>query len=339
MPVSDRDGILLGHGSGGQMSTELIEQVFLPAFRNPWLERLDDQAVMTLGSARVAFTTDAFVVTPIFFPGGDIGALAVNGTVNDLVMCGARALHLSASFILEEGFPMEDLRRIVDSMSRACAASGVSLVTGDTKVVPHGSADRIFIVTSGIGLVDDAAVIAADHARAGDRLIVSGTMGDHGMAIMAKRAELELDSEIRSDTTALGSLVDAMRGTGARVHCLRDPTRGGLATSLNELARRSHVGMIVDEGLVPVRPEVRGLCELLGLDPLYVANEGKLVAVVDRADAGRLLETMHRHPDGRDAQIIGEVVDDHPGQVMLRTGIGGTRRLDLLVGEQLPRIC
>jgi len=321
------------------MSAELIEQLFLPAFRNPWLERLDDQAVLNIGSSRLAFTTDSFVVTPIFFAGGDIGMLAVNGTVNDLAMCGARPLYVSAGFILEEGFPMADLRRIIESMSHACAAAGVTLVTGDTKVVNRGSADRIFINTSGIGVLHDSLEIGADRAQAGDRIVVSGTIADHGMAIMSQRAELQLDSEIVSDTAPLSSLVEAMLETGASIHCLRDPTRGGLATSLNELARRSRVGMSVDEPELPVRPEVRGLCELLGFDPLYVANEGKLIAIVHGPHAERLVEGMQRHPNGRHARIIGEVVDDHPGEVVVRTVIGGTRRLDLLVGEQLPRIC
>lgn len=339
LPLTDGTEVLLGHGSGGRLTANLIERLFVPTFRNPYLEKLDDQAVLDVNGTRLAFTTDSFVVTPIFFPGGDIGTLAVNGTVNDLAMCGARPLYLSAGFILEEGFSLSELQRIVASMSHACAEVGVLLVTGDTKVVNRGSADKIFINTSGIGLLDTNVRIAADQARPGDVVIVSGTIADHGMAVMSKREELELESEILSDTAALHSLVDAMRQASDDIHCLRDPTRGGIATSLYELARASNVGIVLEEQRIPIKEEVKGLCEILGIDALYVANEGKLVAIVGRAEAEAVLECMHRHPHGKDARIIGEVVEDHPGMGVLRTGIGGSRILDLMMGEQLPRIC
>jgi hydrogenase expression/formation protein HypE len=331
--------VLLGHGSGGKLSADLIDRVFVPAFRNPYLDKLNDQAVFDINGVRLAFTTDSFVVTPIFFPGGDIGTLAVNGTVNDLAMCGARPLYLSAGFILEEGFSLRELERIVASMSQACAEAGVLLVTGDTKVVNRDSADKIFINTSGIGLLDTNVRIAADQARPGDLVIVSGTIAHHGMAVMSQREGLELENEILSDTAALHSLVDAMRHASHDIHCLRDPTRGGIATSLHELARASHVGIVLDEQRIPIKEDVKGLCEILGMDPLYVANEGRLVAIVGRAGAEAVMDRMRRHPNGKDARIVGEVVDDHPGMVVLRTGIGGSRILDLMMGEQLPRIC
>jgi hydrogenase expression/formation protein HypE len=339
VPFQDATEVLLGHGSGGKLTADLIETLFLPAFRNPYLERLDDQAVVDIDGVRLAFTTDAFVVTPIFFPGGDIGKLAVNGTVNDLAMSGARPLYLSAAFILEEGLPLADLERIVRSMQQACQAAGVSLVTGDTKVVNRGSGDKVFINTSGVGIVEADLAISADRAQAGDVVILSGTIADHGMAVMATREGLEFETDILSDTAALNSLVQTMLAASREIHCLRDPTRGGIATTLNEIARRSRVGIVLDEKRIPIREDVKGACEILGLDPLYVANEGKLVAIVGRAAAGRVLERMRRHPHGREAAIIGEVVADHPAMVLLRTGIGGSRIVDLMLGEQLPRIC
>jgi hydrogenase expression/formation protein HypE len=339
VPLLECTEVLLGHGSGGKLTADLIERVFLPAFRNPYLEKLDDQAVVEIGGTRLAFTTDSFVVTPVFFPGGDIGSLAVNGTVNDLAMCGARPLFLSAGFILEEGFPLSDLQRIVGSMREACERASVTLVTGDTKVVHRGSADKIFITTSGVGIIEHAVRLGADQARPGDRIIVSGTIADHGMAVMATRDELEVDTPIESDTAALHGLVQAMLDESADIHCMRDPTRGGLASSLNEIARASKVGMVLEERGIPIKDEVKGLCELLGLEPLYVANEGKLVAMVGRDSAERVLQRMRRHPLGADAEIIGEVTDEHPGMVVMRTGIGGTRIVDVMMGEQLPRIC
>jgi hydrogenase expression/formation protein HypE len=339
VPLQDSTHILLGHGSGGKLTADLVERLFLPAFRNPYLDKLDDQAVLPLHGVRLAFTTDSFVVTPIFFPGGDIGRLAVNGTVNDLAMSGARPLYLSAAFILEEGLPLEDLQRVVRSMQEACEAAGVMLVTGDTKVVNRGSGDKIFINTSGVGNIEHSLVISADQVRVGDAVILSGTIADHGMAVMSKREGLEFETEILSDTAPLNALVQAMLAASLDIHCLRDPTRGGLATTLNEIARRSHVGIVLDEKRIAIREDVKGACEILGIDPLYVANEGKLIAIVGRQEADRVLERMRAHQDGREAQIIGEVVADHPRLVVLRTGIGGTRIVDVPVGEQLPRIC
>lgn len=339
VPIQDTTEVLLGHGSGGKLTADLVEKLFLPAFRNPYLDKLDDQAVVEVNGTRLAFTTDSFVVTPIFFPGGDIGRLAVNGTVNDLAMSGARPLYLSAAFILEEGLLLAHLERIVRSMQAACSAAGVVLVTGDTKVVNRGSGDEIFINTSGVGVITHDLVISADQAQVGDRVILSGTIGDHGMAVMSKREGLEFETDIASDTAPLNALVAAMLASTAAIHCLRDPTRGGVATTLNEIARRSQVGIVLDEKRLPIREDVRGACEILGIDPLYVANEGKLIAIVGRQEAEAVLEGMRHHPDGQEAQIIGEVVADHPRMVVMRTGIGGSRIVDLLLGEQLPRIC
>jgi hydrogenase expression/formation protein HypE len=339
VPILDTSEILLGHGSGGKLTADLIETLFLPAFRNPYLEKLDDQAVLEVNGARLAFTTDAFVVTPIFFPGGDIGKLAVHGTVNDLAMSGARPLYLSAAFILEEGLALAELQRVVGSMREACRAAGVLLVTGDTKVVNRGSGDKVFINTSGVGVIEGDLIISVDRAQVGDVIILSGTIADHGMAVMAMREGLDFETEIVSDTAPLNSLVRVMLQASREMHCLRDPTRGGIATTLNEIARRSQVGIVLDETCIPIREDVRGACELLGLDPLYVANEGKLIAVVGRQDAEPVLERMRGHPYGQEARIIGEVVADHPRLVVMRTGIGGTRIVDLMLGEQLPRIC
>jgi hydrogenase expression/formation protein HypE len=339
LPLGGGDRILLGHGSGGKLTAELIARCFLPAFGNEYLDRLDDQAVVTVDGARLAFTTDAYVVTPLFFPGGDIGTLAVNGTVNDLAMAGARPLYLSAAFILEEGFPLADLERVVASMRTAAVAAGVLLVTGDTKVVDRGKADGCFITTTGIGVVEHARQISADRARPGDAVILSGPIADHGMAIMAARAELELETPVSSDTAPLHRLVAEMLATGAEVHCLRDPTRGGVATALNEIAQRSRAGIVLDEAAIAVHEPVRGVCELLGLDPLYVASEGRLLAVVSGLDAPRVVEAMQKHPEGRDARIVGEVVEDPATLVVLRTAVGGRRIVDMLPGEQLPRIC
>jgi hydrogenase expression/formation protein HypE len=340
-PISLQDSteVLLGHGSGGKLTTDLVERLFLPAFRNPYLEKLDDQAVLEVNGARLAFTTDSFVVTPIFFPGGDIGRLAVNGTVNDIAMSGARPLYLSAAFILEEGLLVAELQRIVHSMQEACETAGVILVTGDTKVVNRGSGDKVFINTSGVGCLEHEGIISADQVRPGDTVILSGTIADHGMAVMSKREGLEFETEILSDTAPLNALVQVMLEASSNIHCLRDPTRGGLATTLNEIARRSHVGIVLDEKRIPIREDVKGACEILGIDPLYVANEGKLIAIVGGDDGKKVLERMRRHQHGQEAQIIGEVVRDHPRMVVMRTGIGGTRIVDMMLGEQLPRIC
>jgi hydrogenase expression/formation protein HypE len=339
VPLPPEGRVVLGHGSGGTMTAELIARCFLPAFGNPYLDRLDDQAVVPVDGVRVAFTTDAYVVTPLFFPGGDLGALAVHGTVNDLAMAGARPLYLGAAFILEEGFPLADLDRIVASMRAAARAAAVLLVTGDTKVVDRGKADGCFVTTTGIGVVEHGLQISADRARPGDAVILSGPIAEHGMAIMATRAELELETPVVSDTAPLHGLVQAMVGTGADVRCLRDPTRGGVATALNEIARRSGVGIVLDEAAIPVREPVRGICELLGLDPLYVANEGKLLAVVAPEHAERAVAAMRTCPEGRAARVVGRVVADREALVVLETGIGGRRIVDMLPGEQLPRIC
>ena len=339
LPLTHDEQIVLGHGSGGKLSAQLIDRVFLPAFSNPVLDRLDDQAVLNIGSSRLAFTTDAFVVTPLFFPGGNIGSLAVNGTVNDLAMSGARPLYLAATFILEEGLPMEELCRVVQSMKESAMDAGVQLVAGDTKVVNRGKADKLFISTTGLGVIDKAVVISADRAMAGDKIILSGFIGDHGMAILSQRENLEFEGVIESDCAALHQLVQDMLDVSLDLHCLRDPTRGGLATVLNEIASRSQVGMMLRATDIPVRDTVRGACEILGLDPLYVANEGKLIAIVAPDAADAMVARMRQKPLGADARVIGEVIENHPGMVLMKTEIGGTRVLDTLFGEQLPRIC
>ena len=345
LPIFEHPQIVLGHGSGGKLSAELIEKVFDSRFRNSTLEKMDDQAVLEIAGTRLAFTTDSFVVTPIFFPGGDIGSLAVNGTVNDLAMGGAKPLYLAAAFILEEGLPASDLARVVDSMAAAARNAGVQLVTGDTKVVNRGKGDKVFITTTGIGLVDRGTQLSADRARPGDKILLSGYIGDHGITILSQRENLEFESALESDCAALNGLVDAMLDEAAAANALdgfrvmRDPTRGGVATVLNEIAGRSKAGMELRETQIPVRDAVRGACEMLGLDPLYVANEGKLVAIVAPQIADRVLAVMQRHPLGAESRIIGEVVEQHPGMVLMKTSVGGTRVVDVLFGEQLPRIC
>ena len=339
LPITQVDEILLGHGSGGKLTSQLIEQVFLPAFRNPLLEALDDQAIVSVNGSRLAFTTDSYVVTPIFFPGGDIGELAVNGTINDLAVGGARPLWLSLACILEEGLPLADLQRVVDSARRAAERAGVQVVTGDTKVVGRGSGDKIFITTSGIGVVPPHVDVSSRHVRAGDAILLSGSIGDHGIAILSQRQGIEFDGALESDTAALHDLVAAMLRASSRVHAMRDPTRGGLAATLVEIASRQHLGIEVDETTIPVRDTVRGACEILGLDPLLVANEGKLVAFVADDVSECVLEAMRGHPLGRGACRIGRVTADHPGIVVLRTPVGGDRVLDLPFGEALPRIC
>jgi hydrogenase expression/formation protein HypE len=343
VPASQYERIVLGHGSGGRLSAELLRRVFLPAFGNEVLSRLEDQATLALSgegeTPRIAFTTDSFVVRPLFFPGGDIGRLAVNGTVNDLAVGGATPLWLSAAFILEEGLAVDDLRRVVASMRDACAEAGIALVTGDTKVVDRGKGDQLFITTSGVGLVPPRRALSIGAAQPGDRVIVSGTIGDHGIAIMSVREGLEFDTVLESDTAPLHGLAHAMLEACPSIRAMRDPTRGGVSSALNELAAASGVGVRLSEAALPIRVEVRGACELLGLDPLYVANEGKLIAVVPERDAASLLETMRAHPRGGESAIIGEVVPDHPGVVVLRSMIGGERIVSLLSGEQLPRIC
>jgi hydrogenase expression/formation protein HypE len=334
-----KDTILLGHGSGGTLSADLIREVFLPAFHNSVLDRLDDQAIVTVNGARLAFTTDSFVVKPLFFPGGDIGSLAVCGTVNDLAMGGARPLFLSVAFILEEGLSIESLRRVVQSMRDAAAAAGVSIVTGDTKVVEKGSGDQLFINTTGIGIVPEGVDFSANRARPGDKVLLSGTIGDHGIAILAQREGLEFESLIASDSAALHTLVAEMLDITKEIRCMRDPTRGGLSSALNEIAAQSKVGIELVESEIPVREEVRGACEMLGLDPLYVANEGKLIAIVPPDVADSLIATMRANPLGTNARIIGTVSERHPGLVTMRTDLGTTRIVDMLAADQLPRIC
>lgn len=345
LPHSPYDRIVLGHGSGGLLTADLIQRLFVPALGNDVLAALEDQATVRLPShngvpaPRIALTTDSFVVRPLFFPGGDIGRLAVNGTVNDLAVGGARPLFLAAAFILEEGLELAVLGRIVASMRRACDEAGVALVTGDTKVVDRGKGDQVFITTTGLGLVPEGCSLSIHAARPGDRIVVSGTIGDHGIAILSVREGIEFETVLESDTAPLTDLVRAMLEECPGIRALRDPTRGGVTSTLHELATASGVGVVLREATLPIRPEVRGACEMLGLDPLYVANEGKLIAVVPPGEADRLVEVMRDHPLGRNAAIIGEVVAEHPGLVTLRSLIGGERVVTMLAGEQLPRIC
>ncbi len=339
LPLPAKDRILLGHGSGGKLSAELLRDVFLPLFRSPVLGRLDDQAVIEIGGVRLAFTTDSFVVKPLFFRGGDIGSLAVHGTINDLAMGGAEPLYLSAAFILEEGLDMETLRRAAESMARAAEAAGVEIVTGDTKVVEKGSGDGLFINTTGIGRVPPGVNLSAANARPGDRVLLSGTLGDHGITILSEREGIGFESPVESDSAALHTLVREMLAVSHEIRCLRDPTRGGLASTVNEIAASAGVGIALVESAIPVREEVRGACELLGLDPLYVANEGKLVAVVAPDAADAILEAMRRHPLGAQSAIVGTVTESHTGMVTMKTPFGTSRIVDMLPGDQLPRIC
>jgi hydrogenase expression/formation protein HypE len=346
LPRTQYEQVLLGHGGGGRLTADLIRRVFLPAFDNEVLAALEDQATVSLEGRhngmhlpRVAMTTDSFVVRPLFFPGGDIGALAVHGTVNDLAVGGAIPRYLSAAFILEEGLPLEDLERIVASMKRACDEAGVALVTGDTKVVDRGKGDGVYITTTGIGIVPEGRRLSIRNARPGDRIVLSGTIGDHGIAIMSVREGLEFETVLESDTASLAGLTEAMLDTCPSIRCMRDPTRGGLSSAVNELAAASGVGVRLEEAAIPIRAEVHAACEMLGLDPLYVANEGKLMAVAPAEDADRLVQTMRRHPHGQGAAVIGEVVADSPGVVRLRSLVGGERVVTMLAGEQLPRIC
>ncbi len=329
----------LSHGSGGRAMAQLIQDLFQRHLDNALLRQGNDQALFQPPPGRLVISTDGHVIAPLFFPGGDIGSLAVHGTINDVAMSGARPLYLAAGFILEEGFPLQDLARVVESMAAAANGAGVPVVTGDTKVVERGSGDGVFITTTGIGVVPDGIDISGDRAKPGDAILVSGTLGDHGVAIMSKREHLSFETEILSDSAALHDLVAAMVAEVPDIHCLRDPTRGGLATTLNELAHQSGVGMQIREADIPVRSAVAAACELLGLDPLYVANEGKLIAICPAADADRLLETMRAHPNGAEASIIGRVVEDPSRFVQMETRFGGQRIVDWLAGEQLPRIC
>ena len=339
LPRSNYKEIVLAHGSGGKLSQRLMQEVVLPQFRNALLEPLHDGALFSVGEERLAFSTDSYVVSPIFFPGGDIGKLAVHGTVNDLAMCGAKPLHLSVGFILEEGLPMDDFKRVVASMREAADAAGVTLVTGDTKVVDRGKADRIFINTSGIGVVAKGVNIDPKRAKPGDKILLSGEIATHGIAIMSVREGLEFETEIASDSAPLNGLVRAMFATGADIHVLRDPTRGGVTSALTEIAQAADVGMILDEASIPINEAVKGACEILGLDPWIIANEGKLVAFVPEASADAALSALRAHPLGRRAVRIGSVTDAHPGNVVARIAFGSSRVIDLPMHEALPRIC
>ncbi len=339
IPITDYKNILLAHGSGGKLTNDLIRKMFLPQFRNKHLETLGDGAVLpSMNDRRLTVSTDSFVVSPVFFPGGNIGSLSVHGTVNDLAMCGAEPLYLSVGFIIEEGYPLDELWQIVLSMEEAAADAGVQIVTGDTKVVDKGKCDRIFINTTGIGAAWPDMTVGANSIQPGDHIIISGDIARHGIAIMSVREGLEFESTIESDSASLHDLVNTMRQAG-NIHALRDPTRGGISSALNELADASGLGFVLREESIPIQEQVRAACEILGLDPLYVANEGKLIAFVNAEDSKGVIEAMQKHPLGKDAEIIGEVVDDHSGMVVLKSRIGGTRVVDMLTGEQLPRIC
>lgn len=338
-PLPAKDTITLAHGSGGRFSADLISDVFLPAFHNPVLALMDDQAIVNVNGQRLAISTDSFVVKPLFFPGGDIGSLAVHGTVNDLAMGGATPLFLSVAFIIEEGFSMNELRRVVNSLKQAASEAGVQIVTGDTKVVEKGKGDGLFINTTGIGVIAEGVTLSANRARPGDKVLLSGSIGDHGIAILAQREGLEFETQIQSDSAALHTLVAEMLGVTRDIRCMRDPTRGGVSSTLNEIAQQSQVGIELDETSLPIHEQVRGACELLGLDPLYVANEGKLIAVVAAEAADAVLQTMRQHPLGAEARIIGTVKRENAGLVTMRTPLGTTRIVDMLAGDQLPRIC
>ena len=339
IPISDYPQVLMAHGGGGRLSQQIVKTMIAPQFANELLAPLHDGAVFTIGGTKLAFSTDSYVVSPIVFPGGDIGELAVNGTVNDLSMCGARPLYLSAAFIVEEGFAMNDLWRVILSMKSAADKAGVSLVTGDTKVVDRGKGDKIYVNTSGVGVIREGVNVGSQRAQAGDVVILSGEIAVHGIAIMSVREGLEFESPIVSDTAPLNGLVESMLEVSSDIHVLRDPTRGGVASALNEIADSSGVGVNIRQDAIPLSEPVRGACEILGLDPLYVANEGKLIAFVPPCDAPNVLACMKQHPLGKKASIIGEVVEDHSGIVLMRTSIGGSRVVDMLSGEQLPRIC
>jgi hydrogenase expression/formation protein HypE len=338
-PILDHKAIVLGHGSGGRLTHQLIQQMILPAFQNAALQAMHDGAVLDIGGSRVAFSADSYVVHPLFFPGGNIGDLAVNGTINDLAMCGARPRYLSVSFIIEEGLALDEFWRILQSMRSAADVAEVALVTGDTKVIDRGKGDKLFINTSGIGVVRDSINIDPALASPGDAIILNGRIAAHGMAVMSVREGLEFEAPIVSDTAALHGLVEELLSATPNVHVMRDPTRGGVASALNEIAEKARAGIRIRETAIPIAPDVQGACEILGLDPLYVANEGKMLAFVPPEDATKALDAMRKHPLGRDSAIIGHVVADHPGVVVMQTKIGGNRVVDMLSGEQLPRIC
>jgi hydrogenase expression/formation protein HypE len=339
LPINKYDKILLAHGSGGTLSNRLIKDVIMSEFKNEILDVQHDGAMFTIGNSKLAYTTDSYVVSPLFFPGGDIGTLAVYGTVNDLSMCGAKPLYISVGFIMEEGFEIEQLKKIISSMKLAADLAGVQIVTGDTKVVEHGKCDKIFINTSGIGIIDEEANISPQNCKPGDVIIINGRIAEHGIAIISCREGFEFEKPIQSDLAPLNSLVESILKTCKHIHVMRDPTRGGLASSLNEIADASNVGIVIEENAIPISEEVKGACELLGFDPLYVANEGKVLVFVPAEFADVVLNSMRNHQYGKDSMIIGRVVDEHPGTVVLKTSIGSSRIVDMLSGEQLPRIC
>jgi len=339
VPLTHNEQIVMGHGSGGKMSHDLIKKVFLSVLENPILKTGDDAASVVFSGGNLAVSTDAHVVSPLFFPGGDIGKLAVCGTVNDVAMLGAKPLYLTAGFILEEGLLMETLQRVIASMKSAAEEAGVQIVAGDTKVVQKGKADGLYITTAGVGVIREGMTVGGAHAKAGDVIILSGSLGDHGIAVLGARGELGFQSSIQSDVAPLNHLIEAMMNASPNIHVLRDPTRGGLATTLNEIATQSNVGIMLDEKTIPVHSEVGAACEMLGFDPLYIANEGKLIAMVAREDAASVLKAMRATRYGEDAVIIGEVTAEPRGRVLLKTAIGSTRVVDVLAGEMLPRIC
>ena len=339
LPVPENQHITLAHGSGGKLTHRLIDRIFLPLFRNEYLEFLHDGAALTIGNSRIAMATDSYVIRPIFFPGGDIGSLAVNGTVNDLAMCGAKPLYLSVAFIIEEGLPIEVLQAVAQSMQRAAELADVVIVTGDTKVVDKGKGDKIFLNTTGLGIIDPGIDINPGRAQIGDRIIINGGIGQHGVAVLSKREGLEFQTTIESDCAPLSDLVGRMLRTGQDIHVLRDPTRGGIACALNEIAIASKTGIRIVEENIPISEEVQGACEILGLDPLYIANEGKVLAWVPEKSVEEILRVMREHPLGKESVVIGEVIAEQPGTVTLRSRIGGLRVVDVPTGEQLPRIC
>lgn len=333
------DKIMLDHGSGGKVSHSFMSDTLLPLFDNPILSKLDDGAVLDIKGTRIAFSTDSYIVDPIFFPGGDIGELAVNGTVNDVSMCGAIPQFMSSAIIMEEGFPISDLNKILNSMKQAAERAGVTIVTGDTKVVPKGGVDKIFINTSGIGIIPEGVNVSGSNAAPGDKIILSGFIADHGVTILTRRENMSFDSSIKSDTAPLNNMVKKIIKASSGIHVLRDPTRGGVGTTLNEIAISSQVGITIHENKIPVRDEAKSICELMGFDPLYMANEGKLLAFVPEGFADEVLAAIKEDEYGRDAVIIGEVTEGNPGMVYMKTAIGGERIVDMLTGEQLPRIC
>ncbi len=339
VPITNYDKIVLAHGGGGTLSHQLIQKMFFPEFDNDMLQAEQDGAVYEVNGTRFAFSTDSYVVKPIFFPGGDIGELAVYGTVNDLAVCGARPQFLSAGFIIEEGFSMEELWQIVQSMKKAADRAGVQIVTGDTKVVDHGSGDKIFINTSGVGTVYDGVNLSWNRIQPGDKIIISGRIADHGIAILSAREEFQFETSVKSDTAPLNGLIERILQVCSEVHMMRDPTRGGISSAMNEIALKSNRGIRLEESKIPIGDEIRAVCEILGLDPLYIANEGKVLIFVSADNAAAVLHEMKKHPLGRESEIIGEVVSDHPGRVVMKTLIGSNRVVDMLSGEQLPRIC